>query len=330
MMLASIAETHADFAALSRYLIHGKRDEEVSPQRVDWIEGHNLATADPELAAKIMAATARLSARVEKPVYHASIAWHPDEAPAPAEMKDIARRALELMGLEEHQSLVVGHGDTAHRHLHLMVNRVHPESGKAWRTSHDYLRFDRVMKLLAEDHGFVYAPAKRFKPGDENLVDPARSRSTRMSREDSRKLGKTLQENVEEAQSWEDVEIAAALEGYRLETKGQGIAVVGGREYARFSDLGTFARMKELERRFSEPFSNYRKQPLQLVDGIDIVKALVGMGMAERKDIARAVQDCVRTQEEQSRPNLRREVAKAIKQALAPQPTRRSQSFEGR
>jgi hypothetical protein len=101
---------------------------------VDWIEGHNLATDDPELAAKIMDATAKLSAKVEKPVYHASINWRPDEAPARQEMKDIARRALKLMELEEHQALVVGHGDTAHPHLHMMINRVNPNTGKAWRT----------------------------------------------------------------------------------------------------------------------------------------------------------------------------------------------------
>jgi len=45
----------------------------------------------------------------------------------------------------------------------MMINRVHPGTGKAWHTSQDYLRFDRVMKLLADEQGFVYAPAKRFK-----------------------------------------------------------------------------------------------------------------------------------------------------------------------
>jgi hypothetical protein len=220
-MLASIAETHADFAALAQYLIHGRQDVQASPERVDWIEGHNLATDDPELAAKIMDATAKLSAKVEKPVFHASINWHPDEAPAREEMKEIARRALKLMELEEHQALVVGHGDTAHPHLHMMINRVNPNTGKAWRTGHDYARFDRVMKLLAEEHGFVCAPAKRFKHGDDALGDPTRSRPTRMSRRQGREVGAGLREQFEEARSWEDVEAAAALQGYQLAPKGQ-------------------------------------------------------------------------------------------------------------
>jgi hypothetical protein len=315
-MLASVAETHADFAALSRYLVHGKRNEATSPDRVQWIETYNLATDDPELAAKIMSATARLSAKGEKPVYHASIAWGPDEAPTPAEMKEVARRALDLMGLGEHQALVAGHGDTAHRHLHLMVNRVHPDTGKAWHTSQDYLRFDRVMKLLAEDHGFVYAPAKRFKGGDEALGDPQRSLPVRMSREEGWKLGKSLRKSIEIAQSWEDVDIAAALEGYELQQKGQGLAVMRGCEYARFSDLGGFARMKELDRRFAESFAGYRRRAPQLVDGIDIIKALAGMGLAERKEIAVAVQEITRKQQDEPQP-LRNQIAHAVKQVLA-------------
>jgi hypothetical protein len=177
------------------------------------------------------------------------------------------------------------------------------------------VRFDRVMKLLAEDHGFIYAPAKRFKKGDDALGDPARSRPTRLSREQSRKIGQELREQFEEAQSWEDVEAAAALQGYRLQARGQGLALMGERAYARFSDLGSFARMKELERRFAELFTNYRRRPMQLVDGIDIVKALVGLGLGQRKDIAEAVNDAVRQREERPLP-LRTQIAKAIKQVL--------------
>ena len=97
--------------------------------------------------------------------------------------------------------------------------------------------------------------------------------------------------------------------------------MVRGREYARFSDLGSFARMKELERRFAEPFRNYRRRPMQLVDGIDIVRALVGMGLAERNDIAKVVQESVRQRDEKSAANLslHKEIAKAVSKAFEAQ-----------
>ncbi|MBU2582996.1 MAG: relaxase/mobilization nuclease domain-containing protein [Alphaproteobacteria bacterium] len=54
-------------------------------------------------------------------------AWNPDEDPLPARMQELARRTLELAELADHQAVVVGHGDTAHRHLHMLINRVHPQ-----------------------------------------------------------------------------------------------------------------------------------------------------------------------------------------------------------
>jgi hypothetical protein len=44
-----------------------------------WVESRNLPTEDPETAARLMAAHARLSDRTQRPVYHFVIAFHPGE-----------------------------------------------------------------------------------------------------------------------------------------------------------------------------------------------------------------------------------------------------------
>jgi len=85
------------------------------PERVDWIESHN-SRRRPELAAKINGGDRQLSSKVEKPVYHASINWHPGEAPTPAEMKEIARRSSNSWARRAPSARGFGHGDTAHRH----------------------------------------------------------------------------------------------------------------------------------------------------------------------------------------------------------------------
>ncbi len=36
-----------------------------------------------------------------------------------------------MLGLEKHQALIVAHNDKAHRHVHVIVNRVDLETGKA-------------------------------------------------------------------------------------------------------------------------------------------------------------------------------------------------------
>ncbi|HRD74669.1 MAG TPA: relaxase/mobilization nuclease domain-containing protein, partial [Hyphomicrobiaceae bacterium] len=162
-MLANIEPAHNDFLALAGYLVHG-RDRPTHPARAAWTFGHNLPTDDPLLAATLMGATAELSRRCRSACYHMSINWHPDEHPTPETMQEIARRTLDLAGLAEHQALVMGHGDKAHKHLHMMINRVHPDTGRAWSTSHDYRRLDRIMKLLSEEYGFRYVPPHSFAP----------------------------------------------------------------------------------------------------------------------------------------------------------------------
>lgn len=58
------------------------------------------------------------------------------------------------------QAFVVGHDDTANRHLHIAINRVHPDTGVAWSTSHDYIRLEQSMALQSEAYGYKPVPGR--------------------------------------------------------------------------------------------------------------------------------------------------------------------------
>src|SRR6202022_4583726 len=118
------------FGALAHYLVHGRAGDEA--ERVAWTASRNLGTDDPELAAYLMRATAAQSMRVEKPVYHLSISFDPTDVVTPEQMQEAADRMLRALDLSEHQTVMVGHRDRAHAHVHVMVNRVHPDTGAAW------------------------------------------------------------------------------------------------------------------------------------------------------------------------------------------------------
>src|SRR5713101_7311188 len=68
--------------------------------------------------------------KLTKPVFAYSIAWHPGERPTKAEQLETARSSLEAQGLEEHQALILCHTDEPQAHVHVIVNRVHPVTGK--------------------------------------------------------------------------------------------------------------------------------------------------------------------------------------------------------
>ena len=294
-MLAQAEKPTGDFLALARYLVEGK-ERPTSPARVAWVMARNMPTEDPEVAAKMMAATAEHSRRCRHACYHLMIAWHPDENPSPEVMQDIAVATLALAGLAEHQVLVMGHGDKPHRHLHMMVNRVHPETGKAWSTRHDYQRFDAIMRQLSEAHGFSFVPAHRFNPDltDDTPKKPAsraryaarRGASThreQWSARRTRAVAAEVSEGLDAASTWEDVEAAFAEAGYQVQRKGKGYVVGNASGYAKLSRLGLTRTAKGFMKRRTKMRS---MRVLFGVDAVDIARAL-----GSRQDVRAAVQE---------------------------------------
>jgi len=134
------------FGGLIRYLLHGRSGMEHS--RVAWTMQRNLALDDPERAAVLMRATAAQNHRVEQPVYHLVVAFDPSDRPSPDVIRQVVDRLLDELRLKEHQILIVAHRDRAHPHLHMVVNRVHPETGRAWDRWHDHTIAERALRIL--------------------------------------------------------------------------------------------------------------------------------------------------------------------------------------
>jgi hypothetical protein len=152
------ASTATSFGDLARYLEAGHRGTE--PERVAWRAARNLPTDDPRLAAAFMQAEASANGRVERPVYHLVIAFDSTDRPTPPTMTGVAERVLADLGLADHQALLVAHRDTAHPHVHLMVNRVHPGTGRAWDTRDDYARVERALRGLERELGLRAVPGR--------------------------------------------------------------------------------------------------------------------------------------------------------------------------
>lgn len=141
------------------YYLHDKDAD--TNDRVTWTQTHNIPTQDPDKAFKWMAYTAMHADRLKQeagvvstgrkrksgPVYSYSLAWHPDQNPDKEVMLEAAYETLHLLKLEEHEAVFVAHNDTAHPHVHCIVNLIHPEHGKKAVMSYDRL----TMSQWAED-----------------------------------------------------------------------------------------------------------------------------------------------------------------------------------
>src|SRR5690348_8776148 len=156
--MIGVSSSGRSFGALASYLAARRSGDE--RDRVAWSASRNLPTTDPELVAKIMRATGAQNVRVRQPVYHLVLSFDPSDAADRATMERVADRILGALKLHEHQVLIVAHRDREHPHLHLLVNRVHPETGLVWDRWQDQPMIQQVLREEERALGLREVPGR--------------------------------------------------------------------------------------------------------------------------------------------------------------------------
>ena len=148
------------FADLVKYL---SREADGKGREVDKKEmgALNLDTdaEDLDLVIKQMDMAAAKTAKNGKfkgdPVYHLILSWQEGDKPTPKQVKDCVRYTLKALGMKECQAVWAIHHDTDNDHVHIAVNRVHPEKGIVMGPPRrDYHVIDKAMRELELIHGF--------------------------------------------------------------------------------------------------------------------------------------------------------------------------------
>ncbi len=199
-MVPNIAKSGKSFRGAGKYYLHDKaadRDvpSELKPKtddRVAFMDTRNCVNDDPHHAIDEMWATAAAQTELKRaaglslggrkctdPVKTISLSWHPSETPTPEQMIAAADSYLTRMGWNEHQAVYVGHNDTAHPHIHIILNRVHPETGRVLDDRKDYRRAQEWALDYEKEHGRIFcekrldyerAPHERqHAPANDNI-----------------------------------------------------------------------------------------------------------------------------------------------------------------
>ena len=255
-MIPKINGLGRSFAGVAAYCLHDAPEPDDrrprTSERVGWADTRNLATFRPERAARLMAATAKAAPdlkrlaggarggrKLAKPVLHYSLSWAQDETPDKREMSRAVDRSLEALGLEGHEALIVAHEDTRHPHVHVIANRVDPETGKAATLGNSKLRLSRWAEGYEREQGRIRVERrvknnKRRRAGQEVLrpiwdrpLHWARYRREGMQSGRARRArAPTGRERVDmtvwlhaEERLWEQVEDRRWLGFWRLESR---------------------------------------------------------------------------------------------------------------
>ena len=184
-MNPNAAKKGKSFKGVAAYIIHDP-DRAKTSERVLFTQTRNLRTDDPEKAAKVMAYTAAHASflkqaagvkaggrKSQNPVYHLSLSWVPGEQPSQAEMIEAGEKALEFLGFGEHEALFAAHGDKGHKHLHIVVNRIHPETGKTLNPNDDYSRLQEWAHFYDKARGMEHHSPERAAKYEKDPIKKA-------------------------------------------------------------------------------------------------------------------------------------------------------------
>lgn len=351
-MIGKVPRAGRGFRGLVNYLLRGEKGTRDNPSRVAWTDVRNLASDEPELAPRLMRATAAMNRRCQAPAYHFVISWRHDERPTDDIMRQVADATCADIGLEDFQRLYVAHADTRHHHLHVVVNRVHPETALAWNRRQDWVRIEQSLADQTRSMGMEHVPGRHNDPEafgargrrrdgegkyrlrqrqrEDELLRPWSEEKIAVEREGLAKM-------FEAAQTWENIDQELAKRDLLLVRKGQGLVIAGADGSMKVSALGKGFGAKRLEEGFGESRAAYlgrmEKQPVS-AEGAERIEAfgqagdanealsfsfaLHRFGLISRAQLQRHVADRDRVSEQVERVlTLRERIAREVARSLA-------------
>ena len=182
-------QTGTSFKGAELYYLHDKRAEgekvRETKERVTWTYAINTLEDEPEAVLAEMRHTAfnqyllkwesgnRVDGRpTEKPVMTVALSWPRGENPTRDDMIETGHSFLQHMKWEGHQVLFVAHSDTKHPHVHLIINRVHPETGMTQDAAWTKHRSQQWALAYERERGHIYCEKRERKYGRDRTPAP--------------------------------------------------------------------------------------------------------------------------------------------------------------
>lgn len=192
-----------------------------------------------------MIALAHEAVRSKNPVTHYVISWHSDEHPTREQVEEAISIYMATLGLSGHQVIWGLHQDTDNIHLHLAINRVHPETGKCIEINKGFdrnaihqaiariehaqgWRPEKNGRYMVDSHGKIVRRKKQkaVEQPSPGLSQPAADLEHRTGEKSAERIAQEEAASIlENARSWPEVHEQLAAKNMRYERQGSGAIV---------------------------------------------------------------------------------------------------------
>ena len=236
------------FRQLARY-IRGRSAE----PRATWFLAANLpgvtTTDDLELACRLVEAVNAQNTRAgNNRTYHLVISLHPeDRSLTMKELRHVVENLVDTLGFSEHQYVAARHNDKDHEHVHVAINKIHPETFRIHSPAWDHQKLFAAGRALEAE--LELTPLRSMAREREKLSQRAADCEAHQGIDSfARWTRKTLAPALRATplQSWDEVHNVCGRFGVVLRLHGNGLV---------FEDAERGIRVKasSLGREFSKP-----------------------------------------------------------------------------
>jgi len=214
-----------------------------------------------------MIALAEESIQSKMPVTHWVLSWKDGEQPTPEKVDFAVEYFLQLMEWKEHQAFYAVHKNTENLHVHILVNRVNPDTLKVHRPNRGFdidrahlaiAKLERIQGWASEENS-VYEPSlsgnfltlskrdyPKLCPAAETLENATGEKSAqRIARERGLDI-------IKKASSWQELHERLTKVGLRFAKKGSGALVWVGDVAVKASSVDRAFSMPKLVKRLGE------------------------------------------------------------------------------
>ncbi len=259
------------------------RDAGGEGEKVEHRGAVNVLNIDHAGQVEEIADLAEAARRSPQPVQHWILSWRSGEQPTGAQADEAVRLFLNEMGLGEHQCIYALHRDTDNCHLHLAVNRVHPETERLATVNGRFdvevahkaiARIERAQGWQREaggryrvlGSGEVQRAPKPTGPIERAPATPARDFENLTGQKSAQRI--VIEDGapvLRKARRWDELHAELAGRGMRFERKGSGAVIWVGDVAVKASTAGRDCSMSALEKRlgdFTPPRDDFVARPL--------------------------------------------------------------------
>lgn len=214
-----------------------------------------------------MIALALDAPKSKNPINHYILSWREGEYPTPEQIEQAVDVFLAEMELSEHQAIYALHQDTDNQHLHIAVNRVHPDTLRVIKPNKGFdieaghraiAKIESLQGWQSEQNARYHMAdgetSRRAVPGNEKQPSqPRRDMEVRTGEKSAERIGiEQAGPIIQAATSWSELHIRLSECGMRYERKGSGAVIWIGDVVVKASSADRGASLAALQKRLGE------------------------------------------------------------------------------